>query len=585
MRGRPRVKLTLESGAIYPGQPFVAELAMESGTATPCDFVDVELHGYEEMWTGEGNTRSVTRHTIVRLSSRHEPGTLSPGTRTLATRFVVPPGAPASFDGVECKVHYICNIHISIPWWPDRRVSYAVPVRWPPRPVGEPAAQTFATNREGPLGTTPYMEASLDRTEIVAGEMFAGSLSMAHVAAKTIRKVEAKILGIEHRNYRGASERFATKFSAQIHEGGVPEGEPVRFRLGFPKDAPPSFQAHLFRVDYQLELRADVAWGSDVVLRIPVVVQPRDSDAGKPAREGRVAPVGRERRAVVWAEVASRLGFTNDPEQERMLFNEGDVTLVVQTAAREDEMFVAAELAWPPLGIDLTVGERQWTSLFGDHVDVAHRAAAKRFTIHAREAAQAQALLTAALLDPLAEVDEVLVDDRGARLAHRGNAQVTARLLAIVGTYQAIARAFAVAIPRVPPPAAMAAHLPAWEAFATRVQGRLERGRMWIRGVRGADVVEVGTLWGEKGTVAGTRVAVVLEPPIEVDLDAPTVSPAARAALQDLAASAATHHTANALAVLLPDPLPDPEAAEPWLERLGVAARALRGQTAAGPFR
>jgi hypothetical protein len=248
----------------------------------------------------------------------------------------------------------------------------------------------------------------------------------------------------------------------------------------------------------------------------------------------------------------------------------------VQLEPRDGDMFVSAILAWPSLGIDLTVGRRGWTTLFtGDH----------RLAVRAREVAQADALLGAGLLDELGALDDVHVDDHGARLAQRGNAQVGDRLLPIVARYQAIARAVAAALPRVPPPAAMAAHLPAWEAFAARVHGRLERGSMWIRGTSGTDAVEIGTLWGPKGEVAGTRVAVVLDPPMDVDVEAATTSPAARDALQELAKQATTHHTPGALAVLLPEPLADPSTAEPWLEHLRRAARALRGQTGAGPFR
>ncbi len=585
MRSRPRVKLTLAPGAIYPGTTFVAELLVESRSETPCDFIEIELHAFEQMFTGGGNSRRASVHTLSRLHVRHEPGVLAAGSRTFAGKFPIASDSPASFTGAESSIQYICKIHVSIPWWPDRRESYVVPVRWAPRAVAEPQPQTFATNTAGPTGGAPYMEAALDRTEIVAGEAVSGSLSLANVPAKKIREVRATILGLEHRHATFASDLYAARLGAQIHAGGPAEGSSVPFRLAFPAHVAPTFQAHLFHLDYQLELRADVALGSDVVLRVPIVVQPAESNAGRRVREGRVAPVGRERRAVVWNDVAARLGLVNDAEQERMLLTAGDVSLVVQMEARGGDMFVSAALSWPPLGIDLTLGKREWTSLFGDHVDVAHDKASRKFTIHAREHAQAQALLSPALLDLLVELDVVHVDDHGARLAHRGNAQVVDRLIRAVARYKAIALALATALPTVPPPAAMAAHVPTWEAFAARLHGRLERGRMWIRGTWGTDPVEVGTLWGEKGEIAGARVAVVLDPPMDVDLDAPTTSQAARAALRELSASAATHYSASALAVLLPDALVDPQTTEPLLERLCSAARALRGQIAAGPFR
>src|SRR5512140_2994107 len=283
------------------------------------------------------------------------------------------------------------------------------------------------------------MEASLERTEIVAGEAVSGSLSLANVGGKKIRSIKASILGIEHRLTSFTSDQYATNLAAQIYRGGPAEGQSVPFRLAFPANVPPSFKANLFRLDYRLELRADVALGTDVVLRVPIVVHPAESNAGRRAREGRVAPVGRERRAVVWNDVATRLGLENDVEQERMLFREGDVSLVVQLDSKDGDIFVGGALSWPSLGLDLTLGKREWTSLFGDHVDVTHEKASKKFTIHAREHAQAQALLTGPLLDLLVDLDEVLVDDTGARLAQRGNAQVVDRLARVVARYKAIA--------------------------------------------------------------------------------------------------------------------------------------------------
>ena len=585
MRSRPRVKLTLAPSVIHPGTELVAELLVESGSETPCDFVDIQLLGYEQMFTGSGNGRRSTEHVLTSLRVRHEPKLLAPGPRTFAGRFPIPAAAPAAFTGAECSVQYVCKIHISIPWWPDRRESYVVPVRWAPRPVFEAVPRVFATNTAGPTGGAPYMEASLDRTEIVAGEAVSGRLSVANVAGNKIRSVRASILGVEHRFASFTSDQLATQLGAQIHAGAVAEGQAIPFKLVFPGHLAPSFRASLFRIDYQLELRADVAWGSDVVLRVPIVVHPMSSAGGK---SGGVAPVGRERRAVIWADVAQRLGLVNDPEQERMLFDVGGVSLVVQLETRGVDSYVTGVLSWAPLGLDLTLGKHEWTSLFGDHVDVLHAEASRRFTIHAREHAQARELFDPALLDLLVRAGDVHVDDAGARLAMKGNAQVADRLARIVDLYREIARAFSAAFPRVPAPALMAEPVPAWEAFAARVHGKLERGRMWIRGTWGTDVVEVGTLWGAKGELAGTRVAVVLEPPMEIDRDAPTTSAAARAelvALEALAPAATLHVSPRALAVLLREATADPQTLEPWLERLCRTARVLRGQTASGPFR
>ena len=182
MRSRPRVKLTLAPREIPPGTAFVAEAHLDSASETPVEFIELRLEGFEQIWVGQGNARRVRRHDLVSLASRHTPGKLTPGTHRFSARFDVPPRVPGAFAGAEASVQYLLTVHVSIPWWPDRKVTYLVPVGWAPRAVGSPAPQTFATNTAGPSGGEPYMEAALDRTQVIAGEAVTGSVSLANVA-------------------------------------------------------------------------------------------------------------------------------------------------------------------------------------------------------------------------------------------------------------------------------------------------------------------------------------------------------------------------------------------------------------------
>jgi hypothetical protein len=585
VRSRPKVKLLISPPEVPLGGSFVAEARLTSTSETPVDFVDLRLRGFEQIVVGQGSARRSTTRSLTGQQVHHTPGLLKPGEHGFAGRFRVPEQGPATFAGHAAAVCYELDVHVSIPWWPDRRMTFTIPTAWPPRTVGAPRAQIFATSSTGPSHGQPYMEVSLDRTEILAGESIQGSVSFANVRKLDIRGVRLVYEGIESLRWPSAMRRVLRSLRAQIHVGPVVEGEPIPFDVTFPVGPPPSFWAHLFDLVYEMEIRADVAWGTDVALRIPLVVHPPDPKSRQ--RRGTIVPVGKERRALVWANVAKRAGLENDAEDERMLAKFEGVSMVVQLEQRPDDMYVACTLAWPHLGLDLAIGERRWTSLFDRHVELAHPKANRRFRVHAREHAQASALLGVDLLAALVAIREVHADDDGARLALIGNAHNADRLHRIVRALVAAARAFAAGIARVPAPAAMGAHVVAWEAFAARVHGRLERGRMWVTGTWGPDPVEVGTVWSADGELRGTRVAVVFDPPLDapIDLESPLLSPIARDELRALLGETTARFAPDVLEVLLPGMTPDPTSAEPWLERLTRLARALRGQVQAGPFR
>jgi len=192
-------------------------------------------------------------------------------------------------------------------------------------------------------------------------------------------------------------------------------------------------------------------------------------------------------------------------------------------------------------------------------------------------------------LDELAKFDEARVDDEGATVASLGKAQTVPHLDAFVSRAISTANAFARSIARLPPPDRMKRMVPAWQAFAERLGGRLDLGPMAIRAAAlGAETVEVETLWSRKGEVEGTAVRVLLSPPLErpLDLESPETSREACELATAVAAEArGTHFGPDSLEALTGGPLQDPAVIEPVLEKLSRLARAIRGIASAGPFR
>jgi hypothetical protein len=108
-------------------------------------------------------------------------------------------------------------------------------------------------------------------------------------------------------------------------------------------------------------------------------------------------------------------------------------------------------------------------------------------------------------------------------------------------------------------------------------------------GTLGTDRVTVGTEWTRSGALVGTRIHVLVDPPLDApptSRDDVVVSPAARGVWADLAARAhAVRIERDAVLVDLEGKLADPNDAMPALELAVSLRRALAGLRGAGPFR
>jgi hypothetical protein len=302
-----------------------------------------------------------------------------------------------------------------------------------------------------------------------------------------------------------------------------------------------------------------------------------------------VAPVGRERRAQLWAAVAARLGPVYDPEAERLSATVGAVSLSVRLEGRGARGFyTVATLAWPGLGLELEVNNRRWSD-FLSSIETGDVVFDGQFSLRAREARQARALLDAAVREALLAFAEVRVTDEGAVLAAPGAGQALRPFEDFVRHALATAVAIDAAIPRVPLPEALTTHASAWRAFAERLGGRLEPGRPWIHGgTYGMERVDVGTAWSHRGALESTVISMALDLP--ADASAAPVDPAmlpsrARALRGDRARGAARRAGAGRAAGAPARARGDPSTLEPLIDRMARLRRALRGGGEAGPFR
>jgi hypothetical protein len=131
-------------------------------------------------------------------------------------------------------------------------------------------------------------------------------------------------------------------------------------------------------------------------------------------------------------------------------------------------------------------------------------------------------------------------------------------LVEFVGVLEGLAEALQRARQAIPPPAAMATALPAWQLLASTLGGPLCQGRMAVRGQRAGLAAQVETRWSASAEPLGTRLVVTRAAstgaapgaPPALSWEAHTPEPEAMARLGGRAASLVRElHTAGSVSL------------------------------------
>jgi len=578
----------MDRSPIATGERFSLEVVLASRSETPTDFVDVHIEGETTGTMPHGRAVEVKRERFLDERRRWTPGKLAAGEHRQRFQIALPEGAPPSYQGIYASVQYQVRVHVSIPYWPDRHAIFSLPVESAPR-MPDSAGRTalVATHPQGPVAKQPYIEVGLDATELVRGEVLRGDVSFANASAKRIRRVTVSIIGTEHIRRPGAWDYLSRRYDFLLVSGAPLEGESYPFRIAIPPSIEPSFDARIFALRWALEVRADVVLGSDAVVRVPLDILRPPPNVPLPARPRRALPVGRERLAKLWGFVAQRLGLEYDETRGSMIATSGRVTMELRRETHDGTLGTTAVYRWPHLGLDVRLGER---GFLDSVMKQGYYATQSRFTILGREPAQLDFFFDEALLSRLAKATSVELDDDGATVRVAGTANAASSLERVVTEARELLHVFAAAIAAIPPPAALAAHVGAWQAFAAKVGGSLELGRLWIHDatLEGAYRFELGVAWEPASpTIVGTVARFFIEPPlVEIpSVEDPALSAVARERLREVSAFDGFHLSKDEIGFVLDEAVADPKSLEPKLEAIGALLRALRGVVAAGPFR
>lgn len=588
MRCRPKLEVRAHPQVARPGEEIRVEAVLRSKSETPVDFVSIVLRGTIRVTLGSGNEAQTHTRQFYGYEWRSGETTLAPGERRFTAAFRLPDDAPPMYTSSVAIVTYTLGVRVSIPWWPDREGEYVLNVARPPMDAPPAAPRVFATSLDGPVGKEPFIELALDDTWLTAGTALSGSVSFQNLRGRRIKNVSVALVEVETIALPYATTRESRSWGLRIFDGMPQENEPIRFALRVPAEAYPAIRTSAFTMTTFVEARASVAWGSDLVIRVPIEVAPLGSTVRNKGR--RVAPIGREHRAVVWAAIAGRSALVFDADNERLHGMRGRVAVEIRNEQRADGPVAVAELRYPPLGVDLEIRERSWTdALAANLVKSGHTKADARLGAHAREHDQA-APVVACLAPALVAFDDVRADDAIAVVSTAGSLHTARALDSFVAAVFALADALDAARALIVAPFVFRDHVDAWRLFAEHLGGRLRLGDMSIRGGRiGTDAVELGAEFSAKGVLLGTGARVAIDPPLgtlPASVEDPALSPAARDAWRSLVEHVPDMRLApDAIELRFEGKTADPATLLPTLEIAVKLRRALVGAAGAGPFR
>lgn len=576
MRSRPDVEVKLWPEVVRPGDTLEVEVALVGKTETPIDAVRVRLRSLEHRRAGKYGLQ----HVHLELAGDLGALWLKAGERRLfPCRFRLPPDLPPSFNGGITSIEHRLTVRLDIPWWPDRVVDYLVVVR-PPLSQPRRTPRVFSTAPEGPRGSELILEVALHDTELAPGGVIEGEASLINAEQHRVRRLLAELVANDEPTpENGTSVVPAATFDPiPICKGPPQSGVSYPFRFQLPADAMPSFEAALSRLVWLVQVRAEIDFATDPTLSSVITVHEARPPplAKEPAR--RAPPLGAERRAAIWREVAdaadlsldATANLSLDAAAERLTGQVGAVALSIFLELRKDRLWSVAELEWPDARLGLLLREHRWLDKLKPDLQSGDGAFDARFFLAGRDPAQVLALLDHPLRTALRTFEAVELDDGGAALAISDNGHTREGLERFVRGCLEVARLVDGALAALPVPVKLEACRPAWQEQAKQLSGTFSPGDFSIRGARYRDLdVELVTRFEGAEPVATLARVKLGTPPPE-----PLPAEAARVLASLSAEVAGVRVAADAVELPLACPLPNPERAElSWrsLQRLAQA--------------
>ncbi|WP_437603442.1 hypothetical protein WMF28_17765 [Sorangium sp. So ce590] len=591
MRSRPLIRLQVPR-VVFPGETIDVGLSLDSATETPIDFVRVTLEHTQKVGSQGSQTLPVSRDLLFLSEDVAGKGRLGEGVHRYRVSFALPVDLPPSHAGSLASCRCRVSVLVSIPWWLNAEESEVILVGRPTVPAPKDEPFTSASSREHGA----FVEVSLPRRTFAPGEPLAGAIAFGDLGGRRPFTLDVSLIAVERAQlsqHTLSSEGRQLSFFKDL--AGVAEGAEVPFRIALPRELAFSYSAAEVSLEYRLEVTLEHV-GGRVLHSVPVVIDRLEPRTG---REGKRPPVGADRWRAVWASVGQRVGLSLGGRGLRLRGVRAGCAVEVAPAEKESSAGLSATVRFAePWGLHLGVRPRGVLDLGGmatGEGGFEEGGFDRRFRVRGREEAQVLAALTPALRGALSAFHLADVDDAEARVWSAAGASDGPGLEAFLAQVDALARAIAKAGAALPPPAAMAAWLPAWRRFAEENAGALGVGSMRLAWTFEGGRFELETLF--KGAApTGTRLVLRLDPPIagaggtmkaaEQRIAATILEQAARLGrVADAGAEAGVAVAPGEISVVMAAPLADPAAAQEVQRPMLALAREMRGERRGGPYR
>lgn len=495
MRRRPELRVGVSPAKARAGDRLEVTLHLSARSRTPVARVIATFQVVECRLTSSGLDSTWVSRTLFHLEARFAGRTLEVGETKLVAFFALPNHTPPTFANNVASVQAELTVVVVVPWWLDLRRSFEIPLApaaFHAVPRGPRVFSTLA--RASSRGAEPYMEATLDPGSLCLGGVVEGALSCT-VAPRAVRVAlvlfgDARIADAEVRRVMNRYE--ATLGSLDLSLTRLP------FRVSIPADEVPTMELSLSKVVWSFEITAELDHYSLLKLLIPVEV------ATLPVleRAKELAPIGQERLARLWVEVARQLGVSNPEGRLELRAVEG--AFEVHVVGDPESLGIEVRMTWPALGVDLVVRPSE----LRDRVRLERRSRSKIRYLWAREREQAtpfDAANLGSLLEPF-ESFEIADDHFIGRVASVGQRLET--LLPACRAVFRLSRRLLKACERVPPPSRAAVHVAAWRRFALDRGARLEVGSLSIRELEcEGQRLAIETRWSDEGAPLETVVS------------------------------------------------------------------------------
>jgi hypothetical protein len=491
---------------------------------------------------------------------------------------------PGSWTGDRLAVEYAVEVHVDIPWWPDKRVRFAVRIVDARHSIVDEQPTVYVSRVGGPAGKSPYLEFSLGQRSVHPGALLRASAALGNVEHNRYRKLRVELIAQEsfpngiggHNVHEHAVGRWTVGI-----DGYPGELQPIRFSVQVPDGLIPAFELHGFRLRWFVQIQADVAWGIDHELRVPIVVQPsalEDTAVAAPQA------VGSERLRLIWSKVALEHGLELD--HERLQGARAEVRIEVRRDADEGALRVLGRLEFPNLGLGLRLHRERRMMLLG----------ALETGLATRDDGHTQ-LLTDRIGTAItgSEYELLAADDQQLLIGFEHTGLELARLTDFVAWLVELAERVAALPAAIPMPAVMLEHADAWERGAQALGGRLCLAEPRLELERDGLRVSLACSYDDEGHLRATELtldpSLAIPSRLHLSWSGDTPLPEHALDLRDLAAPpswasskrVAVHIEAERVRVFLPAPLPDPLLERERIEALLGLGRQLHGEQ--GPYR